>query len=391
MPLPIRAELQHTLSALEGSSSPERVSRIVDASLREAVERSASDVHFEPTNTALEIRFRLDGVLQPAATLTKELAANVIGRLKVLAELLTYRVDVPQEGRLVEAAKRYGADMRVSTFPTIHGEKAAVRLFEGAARVFDLENLGLPAALMTDLQGAMRERSGALLLTGPSGSGKTTTIYACLRHLVAQDGGRHIVTIEDPVEQVLEGISQSQARPGSEFDFARGLRSLLRQDPEVIMIGEIRDPETAGIATEAALTGHLVFSTLHAGSACGVIGRLLDMGIEAYLLTSALRGILNQRLVRRLCESCNAKGCDRCAGTGFHGRLLLAEFAVLNDRLREAILRKSDTKTLESIMHNMGVPGGGRATIWSEAAAAVERGLTTNSEIERVMGIKESE
>src|SRR5205807_1596530 len=185
----------------------------------------------------------------------------------------------------------------------------------------------------------LRERTGAIFLTGPSGSGKTTTIYACLRQLVRTDaGGRHIVTIEDPVEQVLEGVSQAQARPGTEFDFARGLRSLLRQDPEVIMIGEVRDPDTAGIAIEAALTGHLVFSTLHAGSACGVVGRLLEMGIETYLLTSGLRGILNQRLVRRLCQACRcpaapeksaaghgyeAVGCERCAGTGYQGRLVL--------------------------------------------------------------------
>jgi type II secretory ATPase GspE/PulE/Tfp pilus assembly ATPase PilB-like protein len=362
----------------------------VDALLGEAVRRSASDVHLEPTHRALEVKYRLDGVLQPIASLPRELAPNVVARLKVLAELLTYRLDIPQEGRLQDAAERFGVDMRISTFPTIHGEKAAVRLFEATGRVLDLENLGLTADLVRSLQAMLRERSGAILLTGPSGSGKTTTIYACLRHLArAAGGGKQIVTIEDPVEQVLEGVSQAQARPGTEFDFARGLRSLLRQDPEVIMIGEVRDPETASIAIEAALTGHLVFSTLHAGSACGVVGRLLEMGVETYLLTSGLRGILNQRLVRRLCEGCGrwegevwqAGGCDACGGTGYRGRVLLAELVTLDAPLRRAILAKSDTSTLEAVAR-----AAGRPTIRDAAAEAVVLGVTTTQEIERVLG-----
>src|ERR1019366_6875644 len=217
----------------------------------------------------------------------------------------TYRQDVPQEGRLSHGQKQFGVDMRVSTFPTIHREKAAVRVFGASASILDLDQVGLHAALLAELGKLFLQRPGAIFLTGPSGSGKTTTLYACLRHLLREcRGGRHIVTIEDPVEQVLEGVTQSQARPGTEFDFARGLRSLLRQDPEIIMVGEVRDPDTAHIAIEAALTGHLVLSTLHAGSACGVISRLLEMGIETYLLTSGLKGILNQRLLRRLCPTC---------------------------------------------------------------------------------------
>ena len=239
----------------------------------------------------------------------------------------------------------------------------------------------------------LRERSGAIFLTGPSGSGKTTTIYACLRHLVRESGGgRHIVTIEDPVEQVIEGVSQSQARPGTEFDFAHGLRSLLRQDPEVIMIGEVRDPETASIAIEAALTGHLVFTTLHAGSACGVVGRLLDMGIEPYLLTSGLRGILNQRLVRRRCSVCRPPDagappgpCERCGGTGYHGRLLLAELLALTPSLRQAILARSDTKALE-----LAVDQPGRRTIWSAAEDAIANRHTTSEEIDRVLGPRQN-
>jgi general secretion pathway protein E len=363
---------------------PERTSRLVDVVLAQAVASSASDVHFEPTHTSLEVRFRLDGVLQRVATMARDVAANVVARLKVMAELLTYRQDIPQEGRLSGGQARFGVDMRVSTFPTIHGEKAAVRLFDAAGRVLELDQLGLSSVLLESLRSMLAERSGAILLTGPSGSGKTTTIYACLRHLV-QLGGRHIVTIEDPVEQVIEGVSQAQARPGSEFDFARGLRSLLRQDPEVIMIGEVRDPDTAGIAIEAALTGHLVFSTLHAGSACGVVGRLFELGVEPYLLTSALRGILNQRLVRRVCPGCGpdgaSAGCAQCAGTGYRGRLLLAELVPIDTTLRQAILGKADTTELDALVRRSG-----RVTLLRTAAAAVARRETTVQEIVRVLG-----
>jgi general secretion pathway protein E len=388
MPLHIHNNLQPELDALN-TAGPERVSRLIDRVLAEGVRRSASDVHFEPTHRAVEVRYRLDGVLQNVASLSRELAPNIVARLKVLADLLTYRLDIPQEGRLREATTTYGVDMRVSTFPTVHGEKVAVRIFDAAARALDLDQLGFPPPLLQSLLAMLRERTGAILLTGPSGSGKTTTIYACLRHLVRSEAGRrHIVTIEDPVEQVIEGVSQSHARPGTEFDFARGLRSLLRQDPEVIMIGEVRDPETAAIAVEAALTGHLVFSTLHAGSACGVVGRLMDMGVEPYLLTSGLRGILNQRLVRRVCPSCRqratteeALGCEQCSGTGYQGRLLLAELLTVSEPLRQAILAKLDTAGLEAAVARPGGPA-----IRAAAAEAIANGLTTTEEIERVLG-----
>ena len=386
--------LQSQIDVL-GTPALERVSRLVDCILSDAVLRNASDVHFEPTHAALEIRYRLDGVLQPAAVLNRDLTPNIIARLKVMSELLTYRIDVPQEGALGKDHGNWGAEMRVSTFPIIHGEKAVVRIFPAAIQALDLEQLGIPADLQAALGGLLQERTGAVLLTGPSGSGKTTTIYACLRRLVRLDQGRrHVVTIEDPVEQVIEGVSQSQARPGTEFDFARGLRSLLRQDPEVIMIGEIRDRETAATAIEAALTGHLVFSTLHAGSACGVVGRLLEMGVEPYLLTSGLKGILNQRLVRKLCPECRqpikgsggysqgqALGCASCAGAGYRGRMLLAELLIPDSPMRQAILNRSDTSALEAAVQRPD-----RQTIWTAADRAIAQGLTTASEIERVLG-----
>ncbi len=388
-----QSPLQAQLDAL-GRAGPERIGRTVDEVLLDAIRRGASDVHLEPTHRNVEVRFRLDGVLQPAASLSRELAPNLVARLKVLSELLTYRVDIPQEGSIRQDQTRYGVDMRVSTFPTVHGEKVVVRIFHDSAQTLDLEQLGLPPELLEALIQLLRLRTGAIFLTGPSGSGKTTTIYACLRHIVrAEGGGRHIVTIEDPVEQVIEGVSQAQARPGTEFDFARGLRSLLRQDPEVIMIGEVRDRETAATAIEAALTGHLVISTLHAGSACGVVGRLLDMGIEPYLLTSGLQGILNQRLVRRVCASCRraegrqppvegvAPRCAQCAGAGYRGRALLAELLTLDAPLRQAILQRSDTAALEAA-----VGGSKPQNIWTAAEKAVTDGVTTNTEIERVLG-----
>lgn len=386
MARPRTSSLQTRLDALAPAGA-ERTTQLVGAILQDAVRHAASDVHLEPTHNAVQIRYRLDGVLQDVALLDRDLAPNLVARLKVLADLLTYRVDIPQEGSIREAAGGFGQEMRVSTFPTVHGEKAVVRLFDPTGRVLDLDDLGLEPGLYRSWTNLLRQRTGAILLTGPSGSGKTTTIYACLRHLVHANGHRrHVVTIEDPVEQVIEGVTQSQARPGTEFDFARGLRSLLRQDPEVILIGEIRDPETAGSAIEAALTGHLVFSTLHAGSACGVIGRLLDMGVEPYLLTSGLRAVLNQRLVRRLCDQCcpatgRPTGCERCAGSGYRGRLLLAELLTLDDPMRQAILARSDTTTLEALA------GRSRLGTLREAALnAVAQGRTTPHEIERVLG-----
>ena len=352
----------------------------VDLVLDEAIRRSASDVHFEPTPAGLDVRFRIDGVLLSVASLPQKLAANFVARLKVMADLLTYRVDVPQEGAVRPDVTIRGADLRVSTFPTVHGEKAVVRVFDAAAELLDLEQLGLRPDLLQTLTGLLQERTGAVFLTGPSGSGKTTTIYACLRRL-ARNGGRNIVSIEDPVERWVEGVSQSQALPGTEFDFARGLRSLLRQDPDVIMVGEIRDRETAAVAVEAALTGHLVFSTLHAGSACGVIGRLLDMGVEPYLLTSGLKAILNQRLLRQSCDDCHGAGCDHCGRTGFRGRFLIAELLRPDAALRRAILAKADTEQLEAVAAQSDW-----RTIRQAADAAVAEGRTTPDEVVRVLG-----
>lgn len=376
------SDLQAQLESLGGSF--DAVVPAVDSILAEAVRREVSDVHFEPTPDHFVIRMRMDGVIRSMASLPSALAPNVIARLKVMSDLLTYRVDVPQEGAIRQDMWRF-ADMRVSTFPTVHGEKAVVRIFQAAKRLLQLEDLNFEPELLATLNRLLNERSGSILLTGPSGSGKTTTIYACLRRILQDGSGRHIVTIEDPVEQLVAGVSQSQARPGTEFDFARGLRSLLRQDPDVIVVGEIRDRETAAVATEAALTGHLVFSTLHAGSACGVVGRLLDMGVEPFLLTSSIKGVLNQRLLRSVCTTCHAgsnnSGCASCGGSGYRGRFLVAELLTFDSAFRKAVLAKADVEVLESIAARSGLQ-----TIRDAANAAIRAGRTTQNEVDRVLG-----
>jgi len=316
---PSPASIASVLSSFD-AASPLYATQFVEALLSAARDSGASDVHVHPTPQGLLVKWRIDGVLQPVGEFSRGKAADVVARLKVLAELLTYRSDVPQEGRIRRSGdgaterQRDGekandqrgdnsVEMRVSTFPTLHGERAVVRLFASQERFLYLADLGLPEEIESSLARLLNETSGAMLLTGPAGSGKTTTAYACLREVVrSSHGQRSVVTLEDPIEMALSGASQSQVQPSAGFTLATGLRSLMRQDPEVILVGEIRDTETVEAVFQAALTGHLVISTFHAGSAAGAISRLLDMGIEPYLLTSGLRAVLHQRLLRRLCE-----------------------------------------------------------------------------------------
>src|SRR4051812_2680738 len=334
--------LSQSLAKLD-PSNPRYASDTVDQLLAAARAAEVSDVHFHPRADGLDVRWRIDGVLQPVAVLPARVAPNVVARLKVLAELLTYRTDVPQEGRIRGVPGE--AEMRLSTFPTLHGEKAVVRVFAGPGRLLRLNDLGLPVEVKEALSGFLDETSGAVILSGPAGSGKTTTIYACLRELAARSRGeRSLATLEDPIESVVDGVAQSQVNAAAGLTLESGLKALLRQDPEVIAIGEIRDRATAEIALQAALTGHLTLTTFHAGSACEVIGRLLDMGIEPYAIRSGLRAVVAQRLLRRLCPECStpsdrpedrlglpvararvARGCDACAGTGYQGRIVLAE------------------------------------------------------------------
>src|SRR5918997_3318745 len=294
--------------ALRDPGSPRFSVDVVELILAEARAAGASDVHLQPTAEGLSMRWRIDGVLHEAGLIPREVAPNVVARLKVLAELLTYRTDVPQEGRIRGEAG--DLEMSLSTFPTIHGEKAVVRLFAASGRLTRLNDLGLTAEILQVLRRLLGATSGAVLFSGPAGSGKTTTLYACLRELVAAtEGRRSLATLEDPVEVAVAGVAQSQVNLSAGFDLETGLRSLLRQDPEVIAIGEIRDRATAEVAFQASLTGHLVLSTFHAGSAAGAVGRLADMGIEPYLLRSGILAIVSQRLVRKLFD------CARAVGT----------------------------------------------------------------------------
>ncbi len=375
---------------------------LVDLILEESRKASASDVHLQPTLEGLEMRWRIDGVLRTTGLLPPAISGNVVARLKVLAELLTYRTDVPQEGRI--RGETGEGEVRVSTFPTLHGEKAVIRLFAGSDRFLRLADLGLPDEVRQALSEALLETSGAILLTGPAGSGKTTTIYACLRELVdSNQGRRSLTTLEDPIEVAVPGVTQSQVNPSAGFDLATGLRSLLRQDPEVIVVGEIRDRTTAEVAFQASLTGHLVLSTFHAGNTTGAIGRLSDMGIEPYLLRSGLLAVVSQRLVRTLCE-CSRKeddpaarlglpvarvrvpvGCVACGGSGYRGRMILAELLDPEKLgLGPAILAKVDVRALEAEALRAGMVGR-----WRRACLAIEAGRTSPAEVRRVLGFSD--
>lgn len=392
--------LAETLRQLD-SDSPLYATQFVDALLAAALEAGASDIHLRPTAAGLMADWRIDGVLQQLGEYPRGAAADVVSRLKVMAELLTYRSDVPQEGRIQPGGLGPIPEMRLSTFPSLHGERAAIRIFGGEGQYLQIADLGLPEEISSALQNLLLETSGAILLTGPAGSGKTTTAYACLREIVRTSSGRRsLVTLEDPIETALAGVSQSQVQPAAGFTLAAGLRSLMRQDPEVILVGEIRDTETSQTVFQASLTGHLVVSTFHAGSAAGALSRLLDMGIEPYLLTSGLRAVLHQRLVRRLCDCSRqiadaaellglnvslarqAAGCERCRQTGYRGRLALAEMLPpLVGALNEGVLNRRDSTVLAGL-----AAAAGMTTIFDRALAAVASCETDPAEVRRVLG-----
>jgi general secretion pathway protein E len=364
---------------------------IVDELLARAVDAGASDIHFEPTGSELVVKFRLDGVLSAVETLPKSISDNIIARLKVLGGLLTYRNDIPQEGRIeTDSGRADVVDRRLAIFPTIHGQRAVVRIFYQNTQLGDIERLGFSAEICASLKQIACMSQGVLLVTGSAGSGKSTTLAAMLRYIQKRLAGKSIVTLEDPVEIRIEGVTQVQITPYGQMTFATALRSLLRQDPQVLMIGEIRDAETARIAIEAGLTGHLLMSTMHSGSATAALLRLLEMGIEPYQVTSSVSAVLNQRLLRRLCDKCKKQtrtkafepaGCDECLGTGFRGRMLIAELVRLDSPLRKAILAKTDTDELERILSDRGHTG-----MLEDGGRLVAEGLTTQEELDRACG-----
>jgi len=345
--------------------------RILEQLVHQAEAARASDIHLQMTGQGAQIAFRLDGVMTPTTELAGEVAERVFGRIKFLARLKTYQESLPQDGRIDHGEIGTKNDLRVATYPTVTGEKIVLRLFNDSA-VRALSDLELPVDARAELEGFLRQNAGLLLLTGPVGSGKTTIIYACLRYL-AQLGGRHIITVEDPVEQVIPGVMQTEVNDARGLTFARAARHLLRQDPQVLVIGEIRDEETAGITVRAALTGHLVLSTLHAGSCKGVFDRLLAMCPDRHAAITAVELVLNQRLVRRLCPDCRGQGCDACLRTGYQGRVPLVEWVRLDEALRKRVRAEGPD----------GVQP--RRTLADTVRELIQRGLSDEKECQRVV------
>lgn len=345
---------------------------VLEELVRQAESGGASDIHLQMVGRRAEVAFRLDGVMTPASEITDGVAERVFGRIKFLAKLKTYQQSLPQDGRIAATDVGARSDIRVATYPTVTGEKIVLRLFS-SFEVRSLEQLGFPETAQRELVGFLRRTSGLLLLTGPAGSGKTTTIYACLQHL-ASSSGRHVITVEDPVERVLQGVMQTEVNTALGLTFAVAARHLLRQDPQVLVIGEIRDEETANIAVRAAFTGHLVIATLHAGSCRGVFDRLFDMCEDRFAAITAAEMVINQRLIRRVCRECRGGGCASCLRTGYHGRVPLVEWLRLDEASRERIRSQGSTAVAA------------QGPLDEAARRLVAEGVTSEAECARVLG-----
>ena len=362
-------KIQTAAEKLPAASAPEILENLVAL----AEKKGASDIHFQMRGKVAEVGFRLDGLITPVRELPTEIAERVFGRIKFLARLKTYQESLPQDGRISRDELKSKNDLRVATYPTVTGEKIVLRLFNSETAK-SLTELSLPPTADAELENFLRQTSGLLLLTGPAGSGKTTTIYACLRHL-AELGGRHIITIEDPVEQIVSGTMQTEINEATGLDFAKAARHLLRQDPQVLIIGEIRDEATAQLAIRAGLTGHLVISTLHAGSCRGVFERLLTMCADHSAVASAVELVFNQRLIRKVCAACEGAGCETCLHTGYNGRMPLVEWLRVDEKMREQIRRRELTALVPM------------QTLEASARLLVNQGATNEAEFKRIFGL----
>lgn len=319
----------------------------------EAIQQRASDIHIEPQADHLRIRQRIDGFLHEIHRVPKEFASAILSRLKVMAHLDIGEKRIPQDGAISIHCVDHTLDVRLSTIPTLHGEKMVLRIFTSLSEALELDQLGLEDEEESRLEQLLRRSSGLLVVTGPTGSGKTTTLYAMMKRLNQTE--INLVTLEDPVELQLPGINQIQIQPKIGFTFAHGLRAVLRQDPNVIMIGEIRDRETADIAIGAALTGHLVLSTLHTIDGASAITRLLDMNVEPYLIAASLSGVIAQRLFRMICVKCMGTGCDHCSNTGYYGRKGAFEVIEMDEEVERMIVQKSPLTMLRQYFHQQGM------------------------------------
>jgi type II secretory ATPase GspE/PulE/Tfp pilus assembly ATPase PilB-like protein len=364
---------EQNISGVSSATTEESAPAILESLVQLAERARASDIHLQMRGKAAEVGLRCDGLITPVRELPAEVAERVFGRVKFLARLKTYQESLPQDGRISRDELKCHNDIRVATYPTVTGEKIVLRLFHSETAL-TLDKLSLPADAQNELEQFLRQTSGLLLLTGPAGSGKTTTIYACLRQL-AETGGRHIITVEDPVEQLVPGTMQTEVNEAIGLDFARAARHLLRQDPQVLVIGEIRDETTAQLAIRAGLTGHLVISTLHAGSCRGVFERLLVMCPDHSAVASAVELVLNQRLMRKVCSHCNGSGCETCLQTGYHGRLPLVEWLRANEAVRDHIRRRELTALRP------------KQTLEAAARLLVNQGITNEAEFKRIFGL----
>ncbi|PIQ86951.1 MAG: type II secretion system protein GspE [Candidatus Omnitrophica bacterium CG11_big_fil_rev_8_21_14_0_20_45_26] len=389
--------------SFEATGGEQPIVQLVNLIVEEAVERGASDIHIEPEANELRVRYRIDGVLQEAPSPPKHYESAIVSRLKVLANLDIAETRMPQDGQMKIQVKSRAIDIRVSVVPTIYGENAVLRILDTNRALLDLKQLGFADAMLHQFEELIRKSYGMILVTGPTGSGKTTSLYAALTAINSVE--RSIVTIEDPVEFKLSLIRQIQVNPKAQLTFANGLRSIVRQDPDVIMVGEIRDSETAHIATQAALTGHLVFSTLHTQNAAGAITRLDDMGVEPFYISSSLLCVVAQRLVRTICGQCKktydppsdilnaipakhrsemkfykGKGCQKCQQTGYRGRIGIFELLRMTDAIRRMIAKKAVSADIQQQAE-----ADGMQTLFLDGLEKVKAGITTIDEILKVM------
>ena len=399
-----QAEEEENVNHLRDMASEGPVIRLVNLIITRAIETRASDIHFEPFEDQFRVRYRIDGVLHDVESPPKRLQAAIVSRVKIMAKLNIAERRLPQDGRIMLRVKGKEIDFRVSTVPTIHGESIVLRILDKSSIVLDIEKLGFPLDTMDGFKELIQRPHGIILVTGPTGSGKTTTLYCALEKINSPE--KKIITVEDPVEYQLRGVNQIQVKPSIGLSFANALRSIVRQDPDVILIGEIRDAETAEIAIQSALTGHLVLSTLHTNDAPSAITRLIDMGMEDFLLSSTIIGILAQRLVRVACPNCRVpyspdpailkemkvdgarlsdfnisevKGCDSCSHTGYWGRSGIFEFLKVTDDIERLILEKKDSNVIKEAARRNGM-----RTLREDGWLKVKEGVTTLSEVLRV-------
>ena len=382
------ARLMQDLPAIEDlleSSDDAPVIRMINALLTQALREGASDIHIEPFEQISVVRFRIDGSLRDVIRPKKVVHASLISRVKIMAQLDIAEKRLPQDGRITLRIGGKPVDVRVSTLPTGHGERVVLRLLDKDAGRLDLQQLGMSTTMLPQFERLIAQPHGIVLVTGPTGSGKTTTLYAALSQLNTSQ--TNILTVEDPIEYELAGVGQTQVNARIDMSFAKALRAMLRQDPDVIMIGEIRDLETAQIAVQASLTGHLVLATLHTNDAAAAVTRLLDMGIEPFLLSSSLLGVVAQRLVRKLCLHCRrhdgemwqAVGCQHCGHTGYHGRIGVYELLLATDEIQSLIHNRASEATIQQIAQRDGMQ-----PMRQDGERWLEAGITTQAELLRV-------